>query len=429
LAGRLLSYRLCDVKPAKGDIDTGVTLGSGVDSARVVQARAQAAQRLAGQRAMLRPLGLAAIVAVAVGTLNGNPAPGAHGEGLAVSVALASYVLTLALAIGARFMRLAFGAQVGVIAVMGAAGVAIGALQPRSATDLAAGAAVWMAVARLPLGPGVAIASATTLAVGLAAALGGSSAGAVLAAVLLCALLGLIAYFLKQAREGQDRTEVLLAELQDAREEQTRAAALAERGRIAGELHDVLAHALSGAAIQLEGARVLAEREGAGERVRAVIDRSSALVKDGLASARQAVGALRGEQLPGPEQLGTLVEGFCSDHGSEVKLTVEGEPRTLPGEAGLALYRGAQEALTNAARYAPGASTAVTVTYADGRVTLTVEDRVPVTTPPVSSEPHLSGVGGGHGLEGMRERVQRAGGSMRAGPTEEGWRVELEVPA
>jgi hypothetical protein len=174
------------------------------------------------------------------------------------------------------------GAQVPVIAVMGAAGVAIAALQPRSATDLAAGAAVWMAVARLPLGPGVAIGSATTLAVGLAAALGGSSAGAVLAAVLLCALL---------------------------------------------------AHTLSGAAIQLEGARVLAERERAGERVRVAIDRASALVKDGLASAREAVGALRGEQLPGLEQLEAPVEGFRSDHGVEVELSVEGQKRARGGRA------------------------------------------------------------------------------------------------
>jgi signal transduction histidine kinase len=260
-------------------------------------------------------------------------------------------------------------------------------------------------------------------------ALAGSSAGAVLAAMLLCALLGLIAYFLKQAREGQDRTELLLAELQDAREEQTRAAAIAERGRIAGELHDVLAHALSGAALQLEGARMLAEREGAGEGLRDSIERAAGLVKDGLADARQAVGALRGEQLPGLGELATLIDRFRADTGAEVSLDIEGQARTLPGEAGLALYRGAQEALTNVARYAPGARTAVLLRYEPARVCLTVEDRVPAPAGAGPGPGALGGIGGGRGLDGMRERVERAGGRMEAGPTEAGWRVRLDVPA
>jgi len=66
---------------------------------------------------------------------------------------------------------------------------------------------------------------------------------------LLCALLGLIAHFLKQARESQSATELLLAQLENARDEQARAAATAERNRIASELHDVLAHSLSGVAM------------------------------------------------------------------------------------------------------------------------------------------------------------------------------------
>jgi signal transduction histidine kinase len=93
------------------------------------------------------------------------------------------------------------------------------------------------------------------------------SAAVVLAGVLLCGLLGLVAYFLKQGRASEARTELLLAELEDAREEQLHAAAVTERGRIASELHDVLAHSLSSAAIQLQGARKLAEREQAGPDV------------------------------------------------------------------------------------------------------------------------------------------------------------------
>ena len=119
-------------------------------------------------------------------------------------------------------------------------------------------------------------------------------------------LLGIVAQFLKQSRESQDQTEMLLAQLEDARDEQARAAAIAERGRIAGELHDVLAHSLSGAAIQLQGARKLADREHASPPLSDAIDRASELVKAGLANARQAVGALRGDPLPTLAQLPAL---------------------------------------------------------------------------------------------------------------------------
>jgi signal transduction histidine kinase len=303
-------------------------------------------------------------------------------------------------------------------------------LQPRGATELAAGAAVWMALARLPVALGVALATAVTVALDVATALSGSSSAAVLAATLLCVLLGLMAHFLKQARESQDRTEMLLAQLEDARDEQTQAAAVAERGRIASELHDVLAHSLSGAAIQLQGARMLADHEQARPQMRAAIDRASELVKDGLANARQAVGALRGEELPTVGQLKALVENFRDDINIDATLRIEGSARTLPADASLALYRGAQEALTNVARYAPGARTTVVLRYDSDRTTLSVEDRLPASaaaSPPTGGG--LPGVGGGRGLAGMRERLERAGGSMHAGPTDQGWRVELDVPA
>jgi signal transduction histidine kinase len=234
---------------------------------------------------------------------------------------------------------------------------------------------------------------------------------------------------MKQARESQDRTEVLLAQLEDAREEQTRAAAIAERGRIASELHDVLAHSLSGAAIQLQGARVLAERERASAPVRAALDRASELVKDGLANARQAVGALRGDELPTVDELGSLVASFRDDMNVDVTLRIEGSARTLPADKSLALYRGAQEALTNVARYAPGSRTSVVLRYGSDRTTLTVEDKLPAAGGDAAPDGGLADVGGGRGLAGMRERVQQAGGSAQAGPTGAGWRVELDVPA
>ena len=259
---------------------------------------------------------------------------------------------------------------------MGAAGAALVALQPQGATELAGGAAVWMAVVRLPVKLGVSIGAAIAIASVTAAAIAGSAPVALLAAALLLAMLGLVGYFMKQSRASQDRTELLLAQLEDAREEQTRAAAIAERSRIAGELHDVLAHSLSAAAIQLQAARKLAERDHAAPPMRAAIDRAGDLVKDGLANARQAVGALRGETLPGVAQIELLVTNFRDDLKADVKLSVEGDVRTIPSDAGLALYRGTQEALTNVARYAPGATVEVVLRYDKDHATLTVEDHV-----------------------------------------------------
>ena len=109
--------------------------------------------------------------------------------------------------------------------------------------------------------------------------------------------------------------------------------------------------------------------------MREAIDRAGELVKDGLADARQAVGALRGERLPGVGELGALIDSFSADMALEITLRVEGSARTLPADAGLALYRGAQEALTNVARYAPGASTTVVLSYGPDHTTLSVEDR------------------------------------------------------
>jgi signal transduction histidine kinase len=410
-AGRSAFYRLPVEKP---------------ESAREAEARTRADQRLRRQRDILRPFGLVVIAAVAIGVINGHPAAAGHGSGLAVAAALGVFAAALALAVRASFIDRTTQVQTATIAAMAAAGVTLVALQPHGATELAGGAAVWMAIARLPLPLGATLAATTTVGLALAEALAGGSAAVVLAAILLCALLALVAYFIKQARASQDTTELLLAQLEDAREDQLLAAAVSERGRIASELHDLLAHSLSGAAIQLQGARKLTEREQSGPQLRAAIERAAELVREGLTSARQAVGALRGEELPGIAQLDKLVANFREDTDTDVKLTIEGNTRPLPPDASLALYRGAQEALTNIARYAPGASTTVVLHYGSGLTSLTIENRLAKPAPIAAG---LVGVGGRNGLNGMRERLERAGGHMQAGPTSSGWRIELEVPA
>ena len=337
------------------------------DSERVAEARARSQERLHRQRQSLRPLGWAVILVVVLGSANSHPVPGLHGKALAVTLALIVFAATFLIAIRDSFPERPLALQGAVIAAMGAAGVAIAGLQLKGATGVAAGVAVFMAITRLPLNAGVAVGGLVTVGLGVVMAIAGSSSSAVAAAMLVTVLLGVVALFLKRSRESQDQTELLLAQLEDARDEQARAAAVAERGRIASELHDVLAHSLSGAAIQLQGARKLADREQASPVLSDAIDRASELVKSGLANARQAVGALRGDALPTVAELPALIESYKTDMNLDVTLRIEGEARTLPANPSLALYRGAQEALTNVARYAPGACTTVTVRYGNDR--------------------------------------------------------------
>lgn len=393
-------------------------------SARVSAARDQAERRRLRKYEQLQHLSWAVIAIVAIVTLTTDPRPGGHGKPLGVAIALAVYELgMLALMYGTRQSGSVRNGLV--IALIGGGGVALAALQPTGAAELAPSVAVFVASLRLRPPPlawlvGGSIAVALAIATALTQPHPGQSVASTL---LLCVLLALMGYYMRRSGENEDRSELLLAQLQDARDAEAEAAAVAERGRIAGELHDVLAHSLSGLAIQIEGARMLAEREQASPRLRETIGRSAELVKEGLTEARQAVGALRGDKLPGVADLAEMVAQFGRDAGLAATFSVAGDPRPLPRDADAALYRGAQEALTNVARYAPGAQTAVALLYAADEVRLSVVDRAAAT-----GQSPLAGMGGGNGLPAMAERVHRAGGTVQAGPTDDGWRVEIRVP-
>ena len=394
-------------------------------SARVAEARTRARERGDAQRQALRPLGLVFVAVVVTSSAQAHPAPGLRGAGLGVALALAVYAVAVLTAISVSWARRGMAAQVAVSGLIGGCGVALAVLQPNGPVEIAASMGVWIAAVRLPPAPAAAVAGAITAALAVAVGLTAHPAvQSAITATLLCLLLAVTGQFIRRGRESQNRTELLMAQLQDAREGEAAAAAMAERSRIAGELHDVLAHSLSGLAIQLQGARKLAGREAVSEDLRAAIERSAELTRAGLADAKQAVSALRGEQLPTLDQLAALVEGFRRDTGADATLRIDGASRSLPAEASLALFRGAQEALTNISRYAPGATTCVTVSYQADRTLVTVEDHVGA---PQASEV-LANAGGGHGLMAMRERAARAGGTARAWPTADGWRVELEVP-
>jgi signal transduction histidine kinase len=249
------------------------------------------------------------------------------------------------------------------------------------------------------------------------------------ALLLLCATLALMGVLVQRSSAAQAATELLAAQLADADEERTAAAALAERTRIARDLHDVLAQSLSGLAIQLEAARRIAGRDAASEQLRGLLDQSAELARDGLSEARRAVAALRGQAASGVEQLPGLVQRYRRDLMLDAHLAVSGTRRALSAAADEALLRGAQEALTNAARYARGSLITVSLSYEDASTVLAVRDAPRAESQ--SAERELSAVqiaGSGLGLRGMTERITQVGGTVQAGPDGAGWLVRMEVP-
>ncbi len=198
-----------------------------------------------------------------------------------------------------------------------------------------------------------------------------------------------------------------------------RADVLAERNRLAREVHDVLAHTLGALSVQLEAlsARAQTEASAATPDLRRGLAHAKALASDGLGEARRAVAALRDDAVA----LDVQVQTLCAATGSA--LEVLGSPVPLAPETTLALYRVAQESLTNAAKHAPEAPTGVRLEFGADAVTLTV-DNGPA---PLGPGP-LSDSGGGFGLDGIRERVRLLGGEVSAGPDGGGWRVAARVP-
>lgn len=370
----------------------------------------------------------AAMVIIAVCVLEGRPRPGVTGVRLAVTVALAGCLVTLIVAVVSRAPGKSPTAVAAVPLLLGVSGNVLAFFQPSGLMEIPVSAAVGMLFARLPPRQALVLAAPLTAAIAFITgdvAFAHFSILAGLAAALLCVTLGGSCVLARQARLGQDRTELLLAELEDSREAEARAAAVAERGRIARELHDVLAQSLSALAIQLEGARKLAERDQADPALRQLIVRSGELTREGLTGARQAVAALRGEDLPTVDQLTALVGRCRHDLALPITFSVDGQPRQLSPTENLALYRGTQEALTNAARYAAGSPTTVLLRYAPRATTLTVTDQGSDATAPTTE----AWTGGGNGLRGIRERIERVGGRTWAGPAGQGWTVEMEIPA
>jgi signal transduction histidine kinase len=227
-----------------------------------------------------------------------------------------------------------------------------------------------------------------------------------------------------------EQAKLLVAEGQVVVEERARSAALAERARIAREIHDVMAHSLSGLVVQLEAAALLLARDDDAARSRAVghVDRARGLARSGLEETRRALQTLRGESLPTPELLDELVAAHAADTGCPCDLRVTGDRRGLPADVGLTVYRVAQEALTNSRKHAPGSRVHVHLDYRPDVVALTVTDHR-ADGGRAAGHPGSGGTGSGYGLVGMRERAELLGGELSVGPDGDGWRVDLRVPA
>ncbi|HEY7277905.1 MAG TPA: histidine kinase, partial [Trebonia sp.] len=238
-----------------------------------------------------------------------------------------------------------------------------------------------------------------------------------------------------RARAAQARAEGLLAELRASQAAQAEAAALTERTRLAREIHDILAHSLSGLVLALDTAELLGRRGSAdpdapgADTVATMlgqVNRAQRIAREGLADTRRAISALRGDELPGPALLDRLVTDTSEATGINAELAVTGDPRPLAPEVGLALYRTAQEALINTAKYAGhGGRAELSLTYRPGDIELAIEDaRAPDAAPPSAGGLTF----GGYGLTGMRERAELLGGRLTAGPTEHGFQVLLWLP-
>ena len=236
-----------------------------------------------------------------------------------------------------------------------------------------------------------------------------------------------------RARERDARRMAELATALDReRVEEGRLAVAEERARIARELHDVVAHAMT--TIVLEAGAERLHLAPGQERTGATLRGIERTGREALTEMRRLLDVLREDDhqpalspQPSLDRLADLVENLRSA-GLEVDLRVEGRPIPLPPGLDVNAYRIVQEALTNVLKHAGAASASVVVGYAG------TELRLEVTDDGVGPDggDRAAGNGHGHGLTGLRERATLFGGQLEAGPQARGGfavRARLPIPA
>jgi signal transduction histidine kinase len=363
---------------------------------------------------ILRTIGLGFVVLFLVKTLSTEPRPSLHGDGLGVLLGLIGF--TVGVVLTNPRTRVDEPRRTGGLLLVIASSALLAAFQPDGVWQACPYFVAIVGAVRFSWQRAVAIyvlSLVVLIVVTTANGHGDDAWGVVIGSLPWFLVLRLM----RRMREYGEALEL-------SQEAEARAAADAERGRVAREMHDVLAHSLSALALQLESARLVARDRGADPELIDSIDRAHHQAVEGLEEARRAIGALRGDALPGPERLAALVEAFEEQSGVEAEFETLGEPRALPADASLALYRTAQEALTNVRRHAAPDRVTIRLEYRDDATVLAVEDSasrgaaIPVGAP----------AGGGYGLTGMRERAELLDGRLTAAPTATGFRVELWLP-
>lgn len=223
-------------------------------------------------------------------------------------------------------------------------------------------------------------------------------------------------------RQGQ-----LAAELDAARHALAQQSLLAERRRIARDVHDFVGHGLAAVMLQVTSARHVLRRDvdSAEEALRSAED----VGRRSMGELRRTVALLRADDeggvappVPSATEIPALVDQARAG-GLAVELRMRGDLSRISAGVGVALFRIAQEALANAARHAPRARTVVGLELAGGQVRLVAETSGPTGVAP-ASEPGRPRFG----LIGMRERATAIGGELVAGPTPQGFRVSCRLP-
>ena len=375
---------------------------------------------------IIRAIGL---VVVIITVSVARPRPGVESaRSLAIAVALglsaAAWIVWM-LAENKRWTNL------GSLVVMGVAGGVLAGLSPSSPAVAIGCAACFSAGVRLRTEVSLGIMAATVAAFLVTALATGAPTGALLGFPFAFAGLWSVSLTRREYLVRAEQAEHMLGETRRAREAETQAAALAERARIARDIHDVLAHSLAAVSVNLQAAEGLLSADTLPadnpELNKAVecINRAATLTREGLAAARRAIMALRDDAAPLPDQLSSLAAQYRAVGDLAVDFTVTGEPRPLSEAASLVAYRTAQEGLTNARKHAPGQPVALSLGFEAAQLAVTVTNPLP----PVGQAGPLATAGAGAGLTGLRERAALAGGTLEAGPAEGTWRVCLRIPA
>ena len=374
---------------------------------------------------IVRIVGLGAVILTVSIARPGPASGGLRGTEIAITLGLCVVAWIVWLLSDRRYP-----VMVGSLIVMGVAGGVLAGLSPNSAAAGVGCVAVFSAGVRLSTIASLGILAGTVATFLVCGLITGAATLALLgytwAYVGFWTVARTRAGFLVRAEQAE-RT---LAETQRAREAEMHAAALAERARIARDIHDVLAHSLAAVSVNLQAAEGLLTAESLPadnpELVKAIecVNRAGTLTREGLAAARRAVLALREDAAPLPDQFASLAAQHRTAGDQKVTLTVTGEPRPLPEQAGLVAYRTAQEGLTNARKHAPGQPVTVGLGFEDDQVTVSVANPLP----PADARKPLAATGAGAGLTGLRERAALAGGTLEAGPADGTWRISLRMP-